>query len=279
MNEAAMMPDIYQFDDFREFLRECFEAKVRALGKYSQRRFAREAGFSNPGYYNDVLKGFKPLSENAAEKMAHVFGLKPNETEFLKLLTAYGQSRSAERKNQIYKQILSRRNRSRFTRLNPVLNRYYQDYRYALVRGAIEVLDFRGNYEELAAFLDPPIPVATIKALVRDLCEWGLAEQSESGAYRTTPSIVEPSANLIGMSRAMNSEWLGLAREGLNRLPREKRHVSTMILNISDTLHAELQEMIEKFREDVFRRVEADSEPKRIQQLTVAYVPRSRVRV
>src|SRR5215216_1225781 len=80
----AMTPDIYQFDDFRAFLRECFEAKVRAEGKYSQRQFAREAGFSNPGYYNDVLKGFKPLSENAVEKMARVFGLKSNETEFLK---------------------------------------------------------------------------------------------------------------------------------------------------------------------------------------------------
>ena len=273
-----MTPDIYQFDDFRDFLKACFEAKVSAQGRYSQRQFARDAGFTNPGYYNDVLKGFKPLSENAVEKMARVFGLKPNETEFLKLLTAYGQSRTAERKNQIYKQILSRRNRSRFTRLNPVLNRYYQDYRYGLVRGAIEILDFHGNYEALAAFLDPPIPVATVKALVRDLCEWGLVEQRAGGRYHTTQSIVEPPANLIGMSRAMNSEWLGLAREGLNRLPREKRHVSTMILNISEKLHAELTEMIEKFREEVFRKVEEDTEPDRIQQFTMAYVPRSRVK-
>ena len=80
------------------------------------------------------------------------------------------------------------------------------------------------------------------------------------------------------MSRALNSEWLAQAREALIRLPREKRHVSTMIVNISDALHAELQEMIEKFREDVFRKVEADSGPQRIQQLTLAYVPRSRSR-
>jgi uncharacterized protein (TIGR02147 family) len=273
-----MTPDIYQFDDFRAFLKECFDAKVRAEGKYSQRRFAREAGFSNPGYYNDVLKGFKPLSENAVEKMSKVFGLKANETEFLKLLTQYGQARTEERKSRVYKQILSRRNRSRFTRLNPALSRYYQDYRYALVRGAIEILDFRGNYEELAGFLDPSIPVAVVKTLVRDLCEWGLVEQLEDGRYRTTQSIVEPPASLMGMSRALNSEWLALAREALNRLPREKRHVSTMIVNISDVLHAELQEMIEKFREEVFKKVEADTGPRRIQQLTLAYVPRSRAK-
>jgi uncharacterized protein (TIGR02147 family) len=277
-----MSPDIYQYDDFRAFLKEAFEAKVQDPengGKYSQRRFAREAGFANPGYFNDVIKGFKPLSENAAERMAGVFGLKPNETEFLKLLAEYGQARGAEKKDALYKRILSRRNRSKFTRLNPALSKYYQDVRYALVRGAIEVLDFRGNYDALAAFLDPPVPAAVVKAAVRDLCEWGLVEQGADGRYRTTRSIVEPSPSLAGMSRAMNAEWLAMAREALHRVPKEQRHVSTMVVNISDGLHAEILEMIERFREEVFKKVESDTaEPRRIQQLTVAYVPRSGVK-
>src|SRR5690606_13617815 len=121
-----MSPDIYQFDDFRAFLKACFEAKVAASleaggRRYSQRQFARDAGFANPGYFNDVLKGFKPLSANAAEKMAGVFGLKPHETDFLKLLADYGQARSPEKKDALYRHILARRNRSRFTRLNPAL--------------------------------------------------------------------------------------------------------------------------------------------------------------
>jgi uncharacterized protein (TIGR02147 family) len=274
-------PDIYRYDDFRAFLKDSFDAKVReeteAGRKYSQRGFAREAGFANPGYFNDVLKGFKPLSENAIDKMAAVFGLKNHETEFLKLLTEYGQARAVDRKDALYKQILSRRNRSKFTRLNPALSKYYQDVRYALVRGAIEVLDFRGDYDALAGFLDPPIPVAVVKGLVRELCEWNLVEQDAQGRYRTTRSIVEPPAALVGMSRAMNAEWLQMAREALHRVPKEERHVSTMVVNISDKLHAEILESIERFREDIFRRVEEDAEgPRRIQQLTVAYVPRSR---
>jgi uncharacterized protein (TIGR02147 family) len=277
-----MSPDIYQHDDFRAFLKECFEERVRASQetggrKYSQRQLARDAGFANPGYFNDVLKGFKPLSDNAADKLAAAFGLKPHEAEFLKLLADYGQERNPEKKAALYKQVLSRRNRSRFTRLNPALSKYYQDVRYSLVRGAIEVLDFHGNYEALAAFLDPPVPVAVVKAIVRDLCEWGLAEQGADGRYVTTRSIVEPSPNLVGMSRAMNAEWLSMARDALHRVPKDERHVSTMIVNISDSLHAELLERVERFREEIFRRVEEDTgEPGRIQQLTIAYVPRSR---
>ena len=279
-----MSPDIYQYDDFRAFLKDCFEAKVAAglqeTGKrYSQRQFARDAGFANPGYYNDVLKGFKPLSANAAEKMAGVFGLKPHETEFFKLLAEYGQARDPAKKEALYRRILSRRNRSKFTRLNPALSKYYQDVRYALVRGAVEVLDFRGDYEALAAFLEPAVPVASVKVLVRDLCEWGLVEQGADGRYRTTRSIVEPSPSLAGMSRALNAEWLNMARESLHRIPKEERHVSTMLVNISDALHEEILERIERFRDELFKRVEEDAgSAKRIQQLPVAYVPRSRGR-
>lgn len=276
-----MSPDIYQFDDFRAFLKACFEAKVAASleaggRRYSQRQLARDAGFANPGYYNDVLKGFKPLSANAADKLAAVFGLKPHEAEFLKLLTEYGQARNPEKKAALYRQVISRRNRSKFTRLNPALTKYYQDVRYSLVRGAIEVLDFRGDYETISGFLDPPVPVAAVKAIVRELCEWGLVAQGADGRYRTTRSIVEPPPSLGGMSRAMNAEWLSMARDALHRVPKEERHVSTMIVNISDELHEEIRERVERFREEIFRRVEEDAgAPRRIQQLTLAYVPRS----
>ncbi len=277
-----MSPDIYEFDDFRAYLKACFDAKVSDSSgdggrKYSQRQLARDAGFANPGYFNDVLKGFKPLSDNAADKLAGVFGLRPNETEFLKLLADYGQERNPEKKAALYRNVLSRRNRSKFTRLNPALSKYYQDVRYSLVRGAIEVLDFRGDYEAIAEFLDPSVPVGVVKAVVRDLCEWGLVEQGADGRYRTTRSIVEPAPTLVGMSRAMNAEWLAMARDALHRVPKEERHVSTMIVNISDALHAEILDRVERFREEIFAMVERDASPaRRIQQLTLAYVPRSR---
>ncbi len=270
--------DIYQYDDFRTFLSDSYARKKVQDPKYSHRKFAREAGFANPGYLNDVIKGFKPLSENAVDKMSAVFGLKANEIEFLKLLVEYGQARSEEKKAAVYKQILSRRNRSRFTRLNPALSRYYQDFRYGLVRGAIEVEDFRGDYERLAAFLDPPLPVAMVKKMVRDLCEWKLVEQDDKGYYHTTRSVVEPPAALWGMSRGLNSEWLNQAKEALHRLPKEKRHVSTMILNISESLHEELREMLERFRDEVFQKVEADTHPQRIVQLSLVMVPKSKVK-
>ena len=49
-----------------------------------------------------------------------------------------------------------------------------------------------------------------------------------------------------------------------------------MILNISEGLSREITEMIDRFREEVFKKVEADAKPERIVQLSIAYIPKSR---
>jgi len=51
-----------------------------------------------------------------------------------------------------------------------------------------------------------------------------------------------------------------------------------MVLNISESLSKEINDMVERFREEIFRKVESDRDPQRIMQLSVAYVPKSRIK-
>ena len=88
--------DIYPYEDFRKYLQDAFAEKRKQEGRLTARLFAAAAGFSNPGFFNDVVKGTRTLSESATEKMIAAFGLKPNEAEYFKLLVEYGQSKRAE---------------------------------------------------------------------------------------------------------------------------------------------------------------------------------------
>jgi uncharacterized protein (TIGR02147 family) len=53
-------PNVYQYDDFRVFLRDAFEAKKVAEPGYSHRKFAAAAGIANPGYLLDVTLRKRP---------------------------------------------------------------------------------------------------------------------------------------------------------------------------------------------------------------------------
>jgi uncharacterized protein (TIGR02147 family) len=274
--------DIYQYEDFRKFLEDCLEEKrkshPRADGKYTHRRLAAEAGFTNPGYFNDVVKGRRTLSGPALEKLAGVFGLKPSETEYFRLLAAYGQEKDPVERQELYRQMLFRRNRSSFVRLNPVNSKYYQDYHYPLVRSAIQVLDFRGDYEALARFIRPAVPVATLKKCVRDLCEWGLLSQDKDGRYLPAHKNQEPAPSMGDLVKRLNREWVVQAADALFAFPKEERYIYSALLTVGAETFREIQQRIDKFREEIIALAKREEKPDRVMQFNIQHFPRSHVK-
>ena len=278
--------DIYLYEDFRKFLEDSFQAKRQGIGsgragaegKYTHRRLAAEAGFSNPGFFNDVLKGRRTLSESAQEKLIAVFALKANEAEYFRLLVAYGQSKDAAERQELYQQMIFRRNRSSFVRLNPVNSKYYQDYHYPLVRSAIQVLDFRGNYEELAKFIRPAVPVATLKKCVRDLCEWGLLIQDAQGRYQPAFKNQEPAPSMGDLIKRLNREWVMQAADALFAYPKEERYIYSALLTVGAETFKEIQARIDRFREEIVELAKREEKPDRVMQFNIQHFPRSRVK-
>ncbi len=259
------------------FLRDRFCARCLEDQAFSHRRFAQEAGFSNPGFLNDVIKGRRKLSKKAVEKMIAGFSLSGSEAEFFRLLVAYGQAKSAGQKQSLYHQVQTRRNRSAFSRVNPALSRYYQDTAYPLVRAAIMSTDFRGDYEALARFIYPPLSANAVKKIVRDLCEWGLVKQDPDGRYRVTDAFVEPASTLREQVKQMNRQWITDAADALLRISPENRHMSTMLVSLSGACAREIATRIEKFREEIWRLVQEDqTDQTAVMQLNIQYFPRSR---
>jgi uncharacterized protein (TIGR02147 family) len=169
-----------------------------------------------------------------------------------------------------------RRNRSRFARMSPSLVKYYQDYRYALVRCAVEAMEFRGDAETLGKFLDPPLAPAQVRKYVKDLEDWKLIQRGEDGRYRVTEKFVEPPPTLSAMVRRLNREWILQAAEAPFKFGPADRHVSTLLLMVSDETRRKLMDMVEAFRKQALDLVDQDENPETILQLSVQLFPKSR---
>jgi uncharacterized protein (TIGR02147 family) len=270
--------DIYEHDDFRKVLSQLWEARIARNRRYSTRAFARDAGFTNPGFLGDVIKGRRKLSAAALEKMIVGFGLKPKEADYFRLLVRFGQTRSLSEREESYRQILFRRNRSSFTRMNPVHARYYQDHRYPLLRAALQCVPYKGDASVLGAFLDPPIPAHLAQKMIQDLVDWGLVVQGKEGAHQVVDTFVEPPPHLGELVRQLNRTWIEQAGESIARFPASRRHVSTILLTVSEETQEKVRERIESFREDIFRLLKDDQSPDRVMQLSMQFFPRSRPR-
>jgi len=270
-----MDTDIYQYDDFRQYLRDTFEVRKKADHTFTHRRFAELAGVRNPGTLLHIIQGKRALSEKVQEACIKVFGLKNTQAEFFRLLVDYKQGK-AEDQAEIFRELQNRRSHSSFVRLNSAQVRYYEDTAYPLVLSAVEVLKFSGDYEELAAFFRPPIPMVKVKKCVRDLCEWGLLRQGSSGVYHVVSRFIEPPETLKDPVRFMNKEWISQAAEALLKIPAKERHISTAILAVSEATRQKILDRIETARRDIFALAAADSTAETVMQFSVQLFPKSK---
>lgn len=271
-----MSIDIYQYEDYRKALAELWRVKCENDPELTHRAFAKTAGFSNPGFLGDVLRGRRKLSDEAVVKMVKGFGLRGSDAEFFRLLVKHNQAKAPEDREEYWRQILTRRSRSSFVKMNPALSRYYQDFRYPLVRAALQCMKWKGDGSQLGAFVDPPLAPAVASRIVKDLVDWGLVKVEADGVHRVTDTFVEPPATMHEQVRQLNRTWIAQGAEAITRFQPNQRHVSTILLTVSESTRREVERRIDRFRQDVFELLRADQKPDRVLQLSLQFFPRSR---
>lgn len=270
--------DIYQYDDFRQFLRDAFESYKKSHPEFTHRRFAELADVRNAGTLLQIIQGKRTLSPKVLEACIRIFELKPIHAEFFRLLVDYRQCKDPAEQTDLFREIQNRRAHSSFVRLNSAQVRYYEDTAYALVLSAIEAIHFKGNYESLAAFLRPPLPLVKVKKCVRDLCDWGLLRQSLDGNYSVVSRFIEPPPNLKDPVRLMNRDWILQSAEALLKIPAKERQMSTSILAVSEATRKKIHDRIEATRREIFELAQADTAAETVMQLSIQFYPKSHTR-
>ena len=273
-NEEMPETNIYQYVDYRSYLKDRFRWLQTRDNTFSQRKLARTAGFANPGFFNEVIQGRRKLSSAAIDRMGVGLSLEANETEFLRVLVAYTEAKDMGEKEAAHQKLELRRNRHFFRRLNQSQSKYYLDFNYPLVRAAIEACDFRGNYQVLGDFLRPPMQAASVKRYVRDLCEWGLANQDRDGKYQVTHSFLEPPEEMKDALVRLQQAWLSQSVYHLNTVPAAERHVSSALLTVGENTYKAILKQVEKMREEILRMVREDKSADRVVLFNIQVLPR-----
>ncbi len=77
------LPSIYLYLDYRDYLSDFMSWKRSRQSGYSQRVFAKMAGYSSSGYFSEVLKKKRNLSESYLIKFSKALNLDSDEVKFL----------------------------------------------------------------------------------------------------------------------------------------------------------------------------------------------------
>ena len=91
---------IFEYDNYRFFLRDFFKEQKRLKAAFSHRFFARRAGFSSSSFCAHVIEGKRNLTADSLRRMLKGLGLSGRPATYFESLVHYNQARTAEDRDE-----------------------------------------------------------------------------------------------------------------------------------------------------------------------------------
>ncbi|MCP5463942.1 MAG: TIGR02147 family protein [Deltaproteobacteria bacterium] len=103
----SLMIDVFDYDDFRLFLKAACEEQRKESKRFSLRHFAELAGFNSSGYMTMVMKGERNLSPSSISKISEAFKMSRQQSEYFEALVLCNQAKDPK-ESDYYRERLQR---------------------------------------------------------------------------------------------------------------------------------------------------------------------------
>jgi uncharacterized protein (TIGR02147 family) len=267
--------NIFDYIDYRRYLREAYEERRKENPKFSYRFIAGKVGFSSPGFFANVLSGKKDISLKLALKFAELFRLGRKEKEYFETLVLFNKATGASEKKEYLDRLLALRG-TRVKKVEAHQWEYFEKWHHAVVRELIAIKPFRGDFRALSAMVNPPIGVSEARKSIELLERLGLIRKGGDGTYERTDAAISAgdaiSQALIG---AFQVQAMELAKNALEKLPSGTRNFSTLTMSISGPTYLAMLEELRAFRRRLLDMAQASDEVDRVYQMNFHVFPLS----
>ncbi|SHM53129.1 TIGR02147 family protein [Fibrobacter sp. UWR3] len=278
MGEKKPLKKIFEYLDYREFLKDYYNAKKEANPAFSLRVFSDKIGFKAKDFISRVMNGDKNLSSQSIPKVASGLRLGKHETEFFIALVKFNQAETTEERNGAFGEMQAVLKVVRFAEKQHLLGHaqymVYSHWRHLTIRSLIGMYGFDGDYEALARRVHPRITAEEAKASVKLLEDCMLIKKGKNGKYALTENAITTGDRTSKLAlRGFHQDCLKLAADSIDRDPPGTRHISGLTLGISQEGYERIVERINAFRKEIALIAEEDENSDKVFQLQFALFP------
>jgi uncharacterized protein (TIGR02147 family) len=272
----ASSPDVFDFDDYRAYLRAYYANKKASGRSFSLRVFSRLAGLTSSNYLKLVMDGDRNLGADVAERFASACGLEGARASYFVELVALQQAKTHAERERAYESLRGFR---RFRKAHPLDEEYaaYHAHWYVpAVRELAARADFEADPKWIAGKLMPSITARQAARALRVLRELGLLVQDADGRLHQAHALVTTPDKPLGHHVVrFHRVMMERAAEALDLVPREQREMGSLTLCLNRAQLASLKAELVRVRGDMLRRYTLEPDGKRVVQVNFQMFPLS----
>jgi len=274
---AGSLPDVYEYFDFRNWLKGAYEAHKANNKAFSYRTLAIKAGYSSPAFFTKIIQGSSNISEATAIKLAEVFKLRKHELEYFLTLVHYCQAPSHKEKCLYFEKLLATR-RTHIQTLEQEQFELFSKWHLVAIREALDFAVVSDNLDDLAQLLWPAISIDEVRAALEALARLGLIRKNPHGIYERVEAALSTGEQWQSFAIAeFQRTMLEHALQSMDTTPRQLRDYSTLTLSISGETMQSIKNILKDTRRAILEIARADRATDRVMQLNIQLFPLTRV--
>jgi len=270
------MKTIFEYFDYRAFLRDYYAYKKTQNRYFSYRFFARRADIKSPVFFKEVAEGKKKLSPEMIAKFSSALHFNEKEATYFKYLVLFDQAKTGKEKQEHYVVLRSMENAKGEKALNTDQYDYFSTWYNVVIRELVTLFDFKDNFKLLAATVLPPIKVREAIASVGLLLKLGLIKKRFDGTYEQVDTAITAESGIATLAiRQFNTTMAQHAVAAIENFSKTERTIFGITVGVSPEMFEIINAEIAAFKDRIVTLVSRDKKCGRVYQLNMQLFPMS----
>lgn len=273
--ESAQLKNIFEYNDYRQYLSDYHSKKKTLNSLYSHRVFAQQAGLSSPSHLLMIIKGKRNLSLKTMAKFTQGLKLTGKEKKFFELLVSYNQTHDLQLKAKLFAEIISSKGATKgLHNLEKEKFNFLSKWYVVAIYVMADLKNFNADPAAITKRLDSRITVSQAKEALENLVALGMLELDSNGRYRQSSGGITVADDTRSVAvYNYHQSMLRLATEALKKTKLNEREINGATIAIPLDKLPELKEKIRAFRKEINQLSGSYSDPDQIYQLNIQLFP------
>jgi uncharacterized protein (TIGR02147 family) len=270
------MKPVFEYFDYREFLKDHYEENKQRYPFFSYRYIASKSGL-DASFYVKVLQKQMHIAERSIAPLARFLKMGKRETEYFTTLVGFCKGKGQEEMRRRFEKLISLREPAART-LEAAQYEYYTKWYHTVVRELLNFFPFEGDFQALGNRLNPPISAVEARKSIELLEHLGLVAKTENGNYALTDRFVTTGESWQSIAiRNFQKEMIERALESIDRFPKHRRETSTLTVSVSCECLAAMKERLREVRKELLEMARLDECPEAVFQINFQIFPLTKI--
>ena len=196
------MVNLFEYLNYREFLRDAYEERHKGDWRFSHRYIADRAGF-DASMFNKILQGKRNLTSRLVSVFADIFCNDDREKAYFADMVAFNQAKNHSESRQYLEKLVATKE-CKVENVAKDQFEYFDHWYHAVIRELVTFYPYVGDDAALGLMVRPPITASQVKSSIALLERLSMIKKNEAtGFYEQTQGLI--SSGSESFSTAVNS--------------------------------------------------------------------------